>query len=95
MVVTRDQKHRLKTYRLTPGQFVDMLILQDHRCAICQKSFREMPKRSLCVDHDHSNGRIRDCLCDSCNRGLGYFYDDPKSLHRAAEYLQHHQSTLA
>jgi hypothetical protein len=57
--VTKDAANRLRRYTLTPGQFLDMLLAQDHRCAICRVSFRELRKAFLCVDHDHAFSLLR------------------------------------
>jgi hypothetical protein len=42
---------------------------------------------NLRIDHSHQSGRIRGMLCDQCNKGLGFFRDNPALLHRAAEYI--------
>jgi hypothetical protein len=52
------------------------------RCEICVTTER------LRVDHNHTTKRVRGCLCNGCNRGLGYFGDDPALLERAAAYLR-------
>lgn len=39
------------------------------------------------VDHDHTNGQLRDLLCRSCNVGIGLFNDSPLLTTRATEYL--------
>jgi hypothetical protein len=39
-------------------------------------------------DHDHSTGRFRGTLCNTCNLGLGSFHDNPTHLRAAALYLE-------
>lgn len=50
-------------------------------CAICGTMDDLVP------DHDHETGRIRAILCNSHNRGLGFFQDNPTLLEIAAAYL--------
>lgn len=51
-------------------------------CPICSRP------RVLVVDHRHACGTVRGLICDTCNRGLGMFADDPAVLRRAADYLE-------
>ena len=79
-------KRRFKTYGVTDKWFDEMMEIQGGRCAICN----EKPKkdRRLCIDHDHATGIKRGLLCDGCNRGLGDFKDNPRSLEFAIIYLK-------
>ena len=54
-------------------------------CAICCEPI----KGRLCADHKHVEPPIpRGLLCHACNKGLGFFKDDPAILDRAADYLR-------
>lgn len=50
-------------------------------CVICGNL------NNLKIDHSHQSGRIRGMLCDSCNKGLGFFKDNPALLDRASNYV--------
>lgn len=82
---------RYKKYGLTRSKFDALLKQQSNCCAICKNGFviprRHQPKTWVCVDHDHSTGKVRGLLCDSCNQGLHKFLDCPKYLRSAAKYL--------
>ena len=70
-----------RKYGITPAQRDAMFVQQGGKCRICQRTGR------LVVDHCHRTGTVRMLLCDSCNRGLGCFRDDPALLLRAAEVI--------
>ena len=57
---------------------------QGDSCAICRHPFDAAPH----IDHCHATGKIRGLLCDRCNRGIGYFKDDPERLRAAALYVE-------
>lgn len=40
------------------------------------------------IDHCHERNLFRGVICDGCNRGLGYFKDNPAALRKAADYLE-------
>ena len=64
----------------------EALLAQESKCKICGIPEIKLGK-ALAVDHDHSTGIFRGLLCDRCNRGIGYFDDDPKKLEKAAKYF--------
>ena len=76
-----------KVFGLSRGQHAQMLVEQDHKCAICGMSAAES-KRRFAVDHDHETNQVRGLLCHHCNTGLGAFMDTPDLLQRAIDYLK-------
>jgi hypothetical protein len=75
-------------YRIRLSDYMKMYEEQDGRCAICLIApTGENSWDKLCVDHDHSTGKVRKLLCRECNWGLGKFADDPERLLAAAAYL--------
>lgn len=76
--------YRERMYGLAPGTYEDLFEAQHGRCAICG---RQPEGRNLSVDHNHTTGRVRGLLCGPCNRGLGFFADDPERLRAAILYL--------
>ena len=76
---------RKRTYQVTPEQYEAMNRKQEGLCAICREPNNS--GWSLAVDHNHTTGKVRGLLCTRCNRGIGYFKDDPSRLARAIEYL--------
>lgn len=83
------RKHRLwSNYGITQEEYDALLAAQNGVCAICC-AIEESERWSVFhVDHSHRTGRVRGLLCSSCNRGLGYFHDDPAYLEGAAAYLR-------
>lgn len=79
--------HRKREYGVTEEQYNKLLNEQGGCCAICGQQEKSIKKVSLAVDHNHRSGKIRGLLCDTCNRGLGFFKDDPALLFKAIGYL--------
>lgn len=92
-----DQWRAVKKYQLK-SQYGMTVEEYDQRakvgCVICGRTtpIGRISKHSsehwLHVDHDHTSGRVRGLLCTNCNRGLGFFADDPELLRRAVSYLE-------
>lgn len=75
-------------YAMTAEDFQTRLAAQGGGCAICQRTYGNVRRKRLSVDHDHKTGVIRGLLCTRCNSVLGYMLDDPSLLRRAADYLE-------
>jgi hypothetical protein len=57
---------RLK-YKDIPKIKEKLLKKQLHICPICLRDLLVLPKRDICLDHNHKTGRIRAVLCRGCN----------------------------
>ena len=73
-------------YNLEPEDKEKLVIQQNSCCAICGYRFGQQ-QGDMMVDHCHATSAVRGLLCDRCNRGLGYFRDNPNFLKTAADYL--------
>jgi hypothetical protein len=97
------RQHVRFRYGMTPEQREQMLRDQDGRCYLCGEPLDLTKPRTVHVDHDHtccpgsrSCGEcIRGIACDPCNRGIGYFRDDPQRIRRVADQLEAAIAALA
>jgi hypothetical protein len=79
----------LRSFGLTPAEYVAIFEAQGGRCYICGT---RPGKTRLCIDHDHSIPVMRDAvrglLCDECNYSrLPRFKENVAMLERAVDYL--------
>ena len=73
-------RHKAKSaYGVTDEQYDSLM---ESPCAVCGEEF------DLVIDHCHLNGATRGRLCSPCNKGLGFFRDDPARLRSAIRYLR-------
>jgi hypothetical protein len=85
--------HLQNKFGLTLGEYGQMLVAQNGKCAICageEKSTRNGKVKALCVDHDHATGNVRGLLCSECNQMIGKAKDDRDILLAAVKYLDKH-----
>lgn len=87
IIYRRGELKRL--YGLTFEEYNSLLESQGFKCAMCGGNNPD--GSSLCVDHDHSSGLVRELLCKNCNVALGNLRDDPQLCIKAAEYLSRHK----
>ena len=76
-------------------EYSQLFMSQGGKCAICNSDYgghRNGEPKALAVDHNHTTGKVRGLLCESCNQGIGKLRDDPKILRDAADYLEKHSS---
>lgn len=74
-------KQRLYKYGISSGDYLQILLDQDKKCAICKQS------KELVIDHCHENNHVRGLLCRQCNLALGLFKDNVSYMNNAIEYL--------
>jgi len=82
-----------KSFGLELHEYQEMHDRQNGLCACCgqpERGLRGGFPIKLAVDHNHTTGEIRALLCGDCNKGIGYFREDPDRLRKAAAYLEHH-----
>lgn len=86
----------LANYGISLNEYKARLLAQDYKCPLCSKSFSEgaFGPDSPVVDHCHTNGHVRGIICNECNRGLGYFRDNPEALMNAVQYLIEDEQAL-
>lgn len=78
-----------RTYGISELEYEAMLLSQNNSCKICNKEFSTTwGADAPVVDHCHAAGHVRGILCNECNRGLGYFRDNPDALYRASVYIK-------
>jgi transposase-like protein len=80
-------KDLVRRYGIDLDTFNNMTRSQGGVCAICG-----MPNKSkaLYVDHDHITNKIRELLCNRCNRILGMAEEDLLLFEKMIQYLIKH-----
>jgi len=83
----KERARKLKQrYGVSAEEWTAMFENQKGCCAICNTHQKDL-KKSLCVDHCHSTGKVRGLLCDRCNKSIGAFEDNIQLLDNAKSYL--------
>jgi len=82
-----------RKYGINFNDFIAMAIAQENKCAICgeeEKGMRNGKVKTLSVDHNHTTGKVRELLCEACNKAIGLVKEDKNILLSAVRYLEKH-----
>jgi Autographiviridae endonuclease VII len=79
------KRELLKKYGMTYEEYQALGVAQNNKCKICNQPSNDGILR---VDHNHTTGKVRGLLCDTCNRAIGLLKDDPTVLEKAAQYIR-------
>jgi len=82
------ERKLIKKYNMTLSEYKNLLVQQEHKCAICSVDLNTLNLKHVHVDHCHDTQKVRGILCHKCNLGIGQFADDPAMLERATAYLR-------
>ena len=85
----RELKHirLIRSYGISIEEYDRMFQRQKGKCAICKA---EQGNKILCIDHDHSTGKVRQLLCSECNLVLGKVKDSIPTLKQMITYIRKH-----
>ena len=75
-----------RKYKLTLDDWWSMYAAQEYHCACCERKYNT-DGTALCVDHNHTTGKIRGLLCDQCNTAIGMVQDNTNILKNMINYL--------
>ena len=81
MRIPKEERATMKRYGLSPKEFLEMLDKQGGHCALCDGP-------AVCVDHNHTTGKVRGLLCVPCNLGLGYLTRMVERIGLIEDYLK-------
>ncbi len=85
--ISRKDSYTRHKFGITLDDYNQRLKNQEYCCMICKT---KNPVGGWHLDHNHTTGALRAFLCSSCNRGIGYMYENIQSLRNAIEYLERH-----
>jgi hypothetical protein len=91
-VISSRRSHLKRIFNITLEEYNALSIKQNHKCAICKEEEIYYRNKVLCVDHDHTTGKIRGLLCNRCNRSIGLLKDSIEILENAIKYLKNVQT---
>lgn len=82
----RSEYDRVRRYNLSTEEYNLLVLKQQDKCGLCEVS--DNNGRSWCIDHSHSDNRVRGLLCTHCNLLLGHAKDNKETLRKAILWLE-------
>lgn len=83
--------HLKYTHGMTQADYSTLLRVQKGRCAICERTPKEVQQAHLSVDHCHETGRVRGLLCSGCNSRVEAARENP---YRAARQIAYRDALM-
>ena len=77
-------------YGITMDEYNQMYNKQKGSCRMCGVHQSQI-KKTLCVDHNHETGEVRELLCDKCNKALGLLDESIEIFEAGIDYLRRHK----
>ena len=81
-------KFLMRLYGINNEDYNNMFKEQSGKCEICGRHQSEI-NHVLCVDHNHSTGKVRALLCNKCNMLVGIV--ETSNIRAAEEYINRHK----
>jgi hypothetical protein len=88
-LVGSSMKRRCRMFGITEEWYLEAQKTQGNKCAICGVDANTL-KKTLCVDHNHTTGAVRELLCDDCNVALGRIRESVITARSMAKYILKH-----
>ena len=74
-----------RNYKISEEEYNNLLKLQDNKCAICDKNFKN--SKDTHVDHNHLMNSVRGLLCHKCNTALGLLNENIDNCYALIKYI--------
>ena len=90
------EKHRkwsrARLHKITPEELDRKYAKQGGACMTCgvKLPLYGTQGKTLCQDHEHKTGKLRDLLCPNCNHGIGKAKERIDILENWIAYLRRH-----
>lgn len=85
---------RMNSVRYCYGlSFEDYLAMEEKQQSVCAICSEPSQNRRLDVDHSHETGKVRELICNRCNRLIAILEQKRDLARLAVEYLEKHDAS--